>query len=293
MSQLPSSVLFSPSLARAHLAQTRDWNYVDAWLLRHLSKPPPPFERNADTLKALLALAAHNESADEERSLLARVEEKALSELKQKTENDADRELLETLEENLSREGREALGMLAEMSALLNVPVPDVEKMGRKIVDIQTEVFQLGQASDRITVLENHLKAELQNINKIVESLQSEKYQPPSDIAKQTNDYQRRTKALSAKIPELKDKVKALQNGVGRDCVTIKDVKAQEDKYRDQLAKVKELEAQVKLFHGLPADTDLARLELESMRVELRDLTLERDRMFEGLVERESPKKRR
>jgi HAUS augmin-like complex subunit 1 len=56
---------------------------------------------------------------------------------------------------------------------------------------------------------------------------------------------------------------------------------------------VKDLEAQVKSYHGLPQDTDLARLELESIRVELRDLTRRRDNMFEGLVERESPKKSR
>lgn len=293
MSQLPSSVLFSPSLARAHIAQTKDWNYIDAWLLRHLSKPPPPFERNAETLKALLALAAHNEAADEERSLLARVEEKALQELKEMAENDPDKEMLEMLEGSLIREGSVALETLAEMSVQLNLPVPEVEKMGIKIVNVQAEVLQLEQASDRITILENHLKKELKNINKIVENLQFERYQPPADIAKQTSDYQRKTKALSARVPELKDRVKAQQAGFGKELITIEDVKMQEDRYREQLGIVKDLEAQVKTFHGLPSDTDLARLELESLRVELRELTLERDRMFEGLVERESPKKRR
>jgi len=293
MSQLPTNVLFSPSLARAHLAQTKDWNYIDAWLLRHLSKPPPPFERNAETLKALLALAAHNESADEERALLARVEEKALQELREKTENDPDKEMLTTLEDGLTKEGHIALDTLADFTVVMNLPTPDVEKMGRKVVTVQAQVFELEQASDRIAVLENHLKEELKSITDVVKDLQSKTYQPPPDMAKQTSDYQRKSKALTAKMPELQDRVATLQTNLGKNLVTVGDVKAQEDRYREQIAKVKDLDAHVKSFHGLPQDTDLARLELESLRMELRDLTLERDRMFEGLVERESPKKRR
>jgi len=56
---------------------------------------------------------------------------------------------------------------------------------------------------------------------------------------------------------------------------------------------VQELELKVKSYQGLPQDSDLARLELEGLRIELRDLTRQRDSMFEGLVERESPQKKR
>jgi HAUS augmin-like complex subunit 1 len=56
---------------------------------------------------------------------------------------------------------------------------------------------------------------------------------------------------------------------------------------------VKDLEVQVKSYHGLPQDTDLARLELEGVRVELQDLRHQRDSMFEGLVERETPRRGR
>lgn len=75
--------------------------------------------------------------------------------------------------------------------------------------------------------------------------------------------------------------------------ITVETIKAEEEVFKEWLKTVKDLETQVKAFHGLPQDTDLARLELESLRMELRDLTRERDGLFEGLVERESPVKRR
>ncbi len=75
----PSTAIFSPSVARLAASTAKDWNYVDSWLSSKLhGRTPPPFERNPDTLKALLALAALNEAADEERDLLARVDAAAL-----------------------------------------------------------------------------------------------------------------------------------------------------------------------------------------------------------------------
>jgi HAUS augmin-like complex subunit 1 len=294
MAHLSPSAIFSPSVARQQLAAAKDWNYVDSWLsTKFHGKTPPPFERNNDTLKALLALAALNESADEERELLAKVDAKALQELQAREEADPNGELLNSIEESLTREGQTSLEALSTLSVTLNQPAPDTEKLGRCIIDLQVTSYDLEQASDRISILEKHLDNELQNINNLIKDLQSDTYQPPSDLTKQTIDYQRKTKALASKLPELNDRVASLTASVGTLKITIQDVKAEEDKFKDLMATVKDLEAQVKSYHGLPQDTDLARLELEGVRVELRDLTRQRDHMFEGLVERESPKKTR
>jgi len=294
MAHLSPSAIFSPSVARQQLAAAKDWNYVDSWLsTKFHGKTPPPFERNNDTLKALLALAALNESADEERELLAKVDAKALQELQAREEADPNRELVNAIEESLTREGQTSLEALSTLRVILNQPAPDTEKLGRSIIDLQVTSYDLEQASDRISILEKHLDNELQNINNLIKDLQSDTYQPPSDLTKQTIDYQRKTKALASKLPELKDRVASLTASVGTLKIPIQGVKAEEDKFKDLMAIVKGLEAQVKSYHGLPQDTDLARLELEGLRVELRDLTRQRDRMFEGLVERESPKKTR
>jgi len=136
------------------------------------------------------------------------------------------------------------------------------------------------------------LKGELEKINSLITDLQSNTYQPPSDLAKQTSDYQRKIKSLASKLPELKERVASLSTAAGTP-ITIQDVKDEEAKFKALMVTVKDLEAQVKGYHGLPQDIDLARLELETLRVELRDLTRERDSMFEGLVERETPRKPR
>jgi HAUS augmin-like complex subunit 1 len=127
----------------------------------------------------------------------------------------------------------------------------------------------------------------------LIKDLQSDAYQPSPDLTKQTIDYQRKTKALASKLPELRDRVASLAASLGNRKVTIQDVKAEEEKFKSLLSIVKDLEVQVKSYHGLPQDTDLARLELEGVRVELQDLRHQRDSMFEGLVERETPRRGR
>ncbi len=295
MSHLSPAAIFSPSIARQQLAAAKDWNYIDSWLSSKFSSKTPPFERNPETLKALLALASLNESADEERELLSRVEAKTLTDLQAKEEADHNAELLSSIEENLSREGRSALDAMAELSVQLNQPLPSASKLGSRILDLQTASFNLSQASDRISILERHLNTELSTINTLILDLQSEAYSSPSEIAKQTTDYQRRAKALASKLPELKDRVSSLsqdsRRGKEKEKITIQDVREEEDKFSASMKVVKDLEQQVKSYHHLPQDTDLARLELEGLRVELQDLTRQRDAMFEGLVERESPKK--
>ncbi|KAL2072275.1 hypothetical protein VTL71DRAFT_11618 [Oculimacula yallundae] len=294
MAHLSPSAIFSPSVARQQQAAAKDWNYVDNWLSTKFNgKTPPPFERNNDTLKALLALAALNDTADEERDLLARVEAKALQDIQAKEEADPHIELLNSLEDNLTREGQTSLDTLASLSVALNQPVPSIERLGRSILDLQVASCDLDQASERVSILEAHLIDELDNINALIRDLQSDEYQPSSNLTKQTIDYQRKAKALSAKLPELRDRAGSIAAGSGYSKITIQDVKLEEDKFKSMMETVRDLEAQVKSYHGLPQDTDLARLELESLRRELHDLTLQRDSMFEGLVERESPKKTR
>ena len=84
-SDLSPTALFSPSKARAQLAQAQDWHHVNTWLSTHYrgaSNRIPPFERNEATLKALLDLAAANERADEEVELVAGVKREALEDVR-------------------------------------------------------------------------------------------------------------------------------------------------------------------------------------------------------------------
>lgn len=294
MSHFSNSAIFSPTLARQALATTKDWNYIDAWLSRHFSPgSPPPFERNADTLRALLALAAVNESADEERDLLSQAEARGLAELHQHEGLDSHGDLLRDFETNLTREGKASLDALTEAAAILNLPVADMEQTATRIVDLRVVAFNLEQISSRIDVLYSHMQTELELGTSFLHELEGEGYQPPPRLGKQTTEYQRKTKLLGTKLPELRERISALTGNNAIAKPTIQDVEVEEGLFKAALALVKDLEGQVKNYHGLPHDTDLARLELESLRVELKALRKERDGMFEGLVERESPKKQR
>ena len=84
-----ANALFSPSKARQQQALAKDWSFIDSWLTKkYAHKPVPKFERNDETLQALLALAAFNEKADEEQDLVERLEEAALKELEQEVEDE-------------------------------------------------------------------------------------------------------------------------------------------------------------------------------------------------------------
>lgn len=292
MSYNSPSAIFSPSVARQQRAVAKDWNYIDGWLSRKFNgKTAPPFERNADTLKVLLALAAANEAADEDRDLLSKVEAKALADLKAQQEIEPHAITFQFLEDNLTREARSSLNALAAASVVLNEPLAITETMARKVLNLQVTSFDLEQASDRMELLRRHLEQEITKVDKLVEDLRSDKFRPPAELSKQTQEYQRKIKLLTAKLPELKDRAISLDASAPIPKPTISDICHEEDRYTEVMGIVKDLESKVKSFHGLPHDVDLARLELEALRVELNDLSRQRDAMFEGLVERESPKK--
>lgn len=292
MAHLSPSTIFSPSVARQQLAAAKDWNYVDGWLASKFNgKPAPPFERNNDTLKTLLALAALSENADEDRDLVFKVEQQSLEELLKQESFNSNSHILKSLEDNLTGEGKISLDALASTGVALNLPFADVEQVAQKILDVQVTSSNLDRVAERVFILERELNKELQHVTALLQELQSDIYQPSPDLPKQTLNYQRKTKALSAKLPELKDRVAFISAAVGIPKPTIHDVQGDEEKFKDLMVTVKRLEAQVRDYHGLPHDTDLARLELETLRVELKDITRKRDGMFEGLVERESPQK--
>ncbi|RMJ17921.1 hypothetical protein BHE90_006208 [Fusarium euwallaceae] len=294
------SAIFSPSVARIAASTARDWSYVDAWLSSKFHpRPVPPFERNNDTLKALLALASTNEAADEERSLLAKSEAAALQELKESESKASNgtrplREgLLDAVQHNLPADGHTALDAMAHMALQLGVAFPEPETLGRRMCELQSTIYDTEQMKARVEILHQHIDAEAARINDLLRELQSDDYQPPITLAKQNLDMQRKVKALSAKLPELQDRVAALAANTDSSHPTIADLARDEQEYLAVLARKKELDLQLASFQGLPSNPDMARSELEDLRGQLRSITSQRDAVFEGLVERESPVKRR
>ncbi|KAL7923139.1 hypothetical protein ACQKWADRAFT_55189 [Trichoderma austrokoningii] len=250
-----SAAIFSPSVARIAASTARDWSYVDAWLA---SKSPawktslPPFERNQDTLKALLALVSLNEAADDQRRLLARVDAAALQGLtaaQNKTESAtspngaalAKGHLLDAIEHSLPKDGASALDALTAVASEAATASPDPDHLGSLMLRLQGTIYGAEQTAARVDAFERHIQREAEAAEELLHTLQSEDYKPPSDLAKQNLDVQRRIKTVSAQLPDLHDRVVALGASVVTPYLTIGDVIELEQRYHALVFHMKEL----------------------------------------------------
>jgi HAUS augmin-like complex subunit 1 len=306
----PDAAIFSPTVARLAASTAKDWNYVDAWLAsKYNGRTVPQFERNQETLKALLALATLNETADENRHLVSKVDAIALQDINAARDarhgaGDEDDqapidlaslkdEFYDALEDNLTTEGKTALDAMASSAGHLGVAYPEPATLARAMLDLQMRVFDLGQAAARVGTLQRLAESESASLDELLGDVRGDEYRPPVDLARHNLDLQRKIKAMAKRLPEVQSKVASLARTVGVPDPTIQQVSEQEARYLESLDLRRRLEQQVSEFEGLPADVDRARQQLDRLRDELRTITERRDAVFEGLVERETPRKAR
>ncbi|KAK3391574.1 hypothetical protein B0T20DRAFT_82796 [Sordaria brevicollis] len=324
MSHLPPSapVIFSPSVARAAASAAKDWSFVDSWLLSKyapLQLKVPGFERNPDTLKALLALAAANEAADDSRQQIADLESATLAKLNEnpedrppshspsttstsasasKTYQEAKQALLSAISSSLTSTGKESLTSLSQLSQTLSLPPSQAEPLhlASSLLSLSTELNDLEQAKQRLDLLSSHIARATAPIEKLLVQLRRDPgYSPAAGLAKENLEVQRRIKMLATQsLPQLREKVANLASvvaasgndgEVGGEMVKVEQVRREQGAYLELLRQRHEVDAQVRAFQGLPPDTEQARRELEALREELISLTSRRDEVFEGLVE--------
>ncbi|KAJ9134815.1 hypothetical protein NKR23_g9914 [Pleurostoma richardsiae] len=304
-----TTAIFSPSIARLAASAAKDWSYIDSWLaVKFHGRAGPSFERNPETLKALLALVTVNEAADEDRDLVLRLNAIALQELNAATDRgyadepvdatSVDRrapqtDILITLGSALTGEGKIGLDTLTSVTVDAGLAHPDPEGIGRWVIDLHAEMCDLEQVTERFTAVQRLIVSEAEKLDTVIRELQGDGYRPSSDLAKHNLDVQRRLKSMTSRVPEVKDKVSGGASYVSQPQHRVEQVKVEEDEYLTLVALKKQLRAMVGAFEGLPPDSQLARQKLEDLRAGLRSITWRRDAVFEGLVEQESPYKRR
>ncbi|KAJ4403835.1 hypothetical protein N0V82_010599 [Gnomoniopsis sp. IMI 355080] len=304
----PDSAIFSPSVARLAASTAKDWSYVDAWLAsKYKGRSPPPFERNPDTLKVLLALTSLNETADEDRDLVARVAADALQELQAADDErklhqsqgsginlvELKEDFFDALEDCLTKDGKASLDAMASAAVQLGMACPEPAQIGQAMLRLQMRHFDLEQAVARVGVLQRYMDLEATRLSHLLQEVSGNNYRPPADLARQNLDLQRKVKTMAKNLPELKDKVSSLARIIGAPNPTIEQVRLGEESYLKLLEVKRSLDQQVNEFEGLPPDTEEARLQLDTLRKELRNITDRRDAVFENLVERETPRKGR
>ncbi|EGP83646.1 unnamed protein product [Zymoseptoria tritici ST99CH_1A5] len=280
MDDWTATALFSPSKARAQQAQAKDWAAVDAWLSRRYGSRIPSFERNEDTLQALLTLANLNENADEQRASVERVQKSALQALGRKQDG-LQGEVMQGVEKELK--GVDSLDVLAEMGVVLNCGSGDVARLGKEIVSLGVEEFEIVQQVKRAEAQLEALKREQRRITALLEDLRGEDYKAPSDIVEDTAEWMRLAKHLKAKVAEYEERLSASKTSSRS--IGIEHVQQRMGDVEEQKAALQVLEEELRAFQNLPADARTARAEVERAREGLRRLTTKRDRLFEGLVD--------
>lgn len=275
-----ASPQFSPSKAQAQQAQAKDWALVDGWLSRRYgSKRLPPFERNEETLQVFLNLAAMNESADEQRAHIDRIEKTALSACSKRAKT-TDKTWPMLLSESADRED---LNALAESAVILDCPNSDTTTISAAIVDLTSRRFNLDQ---QVRVVESQLEAlklEQQRASALLQELNQDAFEADAGLAEQTSEYLRSAKHMRAKIAEYDDRTTNVNAGSSLETLLDGIVKESADLRTDQ-SHLTELETELRAYQSLPANAKAARNKLESAREELRKLTIERDRLFEQLA---------
>ncbi|TPX25479.1 hypothetical protein DIZ76_010934 [Coccidioides immitis] len=282
----------SPSKARQAASQAKDWAYVMNWLNHKYANSPnrvPNFERNEDTLKVLLNLAAANDTADEEEALIHRVREETIGLLKAEEIESPNLklDLLEDIQAALSDESSNLLQDLAETVVLLGVPTGDVGNRDRSLLNMTRAEFDATEQLRKLEELQKYLEKELATLHMRLEELKDEhNYETPPDLPAKTSEWLRGKRTVEAKAKEYQRRITAGRSASDREGTKIEDLMAEEERVVKISENVKRLQKKVETFHGLPSNILDAKLEYQKLESELRSLIQQRDNLFEGLVDR-------
>ncbi|RII06045.1 hypothetical protein CUC08_Gglean009260 [Alternaria sp. MG1] len=296
MDNLTPSDLFSPSKARQQRAQAQDWAHIDSWLsYKYAGRTVPTFERNDETLKVLRELSMANERADDERTVMERLEREALKELDEVQRNEDDEQILSSLKASLTPEGEQALDALASTAVALNAPAANPETIAHALIQHTTASQSLTNRLAHIHTLQNYLDKQQILLRTQLHELQTNPaFATPSSLQRQTTEQMRQVKHLRTKIREHEDKLSSLQSSQSRNMTpgsknigsaeAITDMLEQQKVLDELRERVEGLERQVAEFGGLPADKEAARKEVGKLEVRLDELRRSRDELFEGMV---------
>lgn len=282
--------LVSPAKARQAAIQAKDWAYVNSWLSGQFApKPVPPFERNEDTLRTLLALAAANDAADEEATLLHHAREEAVEGFKahEAAEETQKKELLDEVEHCLDDNGRQSLDDLAESTAVLGGLSAETTDLGRSIIELTKEEFDAREQVSKVTMLQKYLERELAALQEQLETLKSDEiYDMAANLPALTAEWSRGTKQLATKVGEYRDRIASLERNKPKG-PTIEAIIAAEKKVVDLREMVQTLEDRVRSIHDLSTkDIPGARAQSRQLERELSQLIRKRDAMIENTAEK-------
>jgi HAUS augmin-like complex subunit 1 len=277
--------VLSPSKARQAASQARDWAFVTSWLQRKYSpNPVPQFERNEDTLKVLLSIAAANDSADEEEALLHRARLEAIQWFPAEDSADPRISLLDGIEASMDNKGLSLLEDLAETSVVLGV-TPEPTNTGHAIADLTREENTVGAQTRRVETMQKYLDRELEKLASRLDELRDDPlYEPSAELPAQTEEWFRGTKLLNAKIGEYLDRLAVLERAGSVGGPLIGDLVAEEEEVAALQEDVRKLDNKLKIYRNLPSNPREAKAEYDRLEIEHQALVQRRDQLRAATV---------
>ena len=284
----PVTPLLSPTKARREAAQAQDWAHISSWLAKKYSpRPVPRFERNAETLAALLELVAANEAADREVELVRRAEREELGRyegVRVQRGGGPWQDTLAALEDALDVQGKAVLNNLGEATILLGTLSSDAMVLGERIVELSHGKFEMDEQLRRVGELQSQLDGEAERMTTDIENIRSRVDEVEQEkIQQRTAQLLRETKQFTTKMEQYNERVAALER-FDVSSPSISEVKTQEQRVKKLQARVETLSRQIAEFHGLSPDLEAARGEYQRAQGELQKLKRQREDMFQKMV---------
>ncbi|KAG5930538.1 hypothetical protein E4U42_007195 [Claviceps africana] len=189
----------------------------------------------------------------------------------------------------LTREGKVALGALADASAQHKVYLHRPENLGMELINLRVSLCETDQMVTRVNALNEHLILELQSSEEQLAIFEATVYSLPTEVPKRNLELQRKTSLKAKQISDARERQKN-PLPIPQPVCTVGIVSKEEKQLLGLLSSSKILAAQVSLLRSLPNNPEKAKDQLEGLQEQLRELMIHRDHVFEGLVEQASPK---
>lgn len=127
-------------------------------------------------------------------------------------DEEADRQILHTVNEHLTSDGKQSLDVLAQLSTALNAPSTDPETLAHALLTQTTHSQTLATHTETLSHLRTLLTTSLEDLRTTLSSITNEPAfaPPPASLPRQTADYVRQTKQLLPKLQEYSDRLAAL-----------------------------------------------------------------------------------
>lgn len=207
-----------------------------------------------------------------------------LSQKSRETESTLNDTLTNSLTTCLSTHGTSDLTTQATTSVLLNT-TPTATTLATSLLHLSTSLSTLQNQLTATQSLRSSLLSHQTTLATELSDLQSPHFKNEKNLPQRTAEISRQTKLLKAKVAEYDER---LRNASGSEVPEklLTEIEAANANAEVLMQRVKDVEARIEEYEGVPPEAREVRKAMQELRGELEEWIRRRDQMFEGLVGR-------